>query len=91
MHAFGKKPIDFTMRNLPEGHTERQEKKFCISINPKMAEMQTLIDFFQYFVVCVPQFTKSDRQAKANIGSGPLVPRIIKVCNVCRSTLQVEY
>ena len=34
---------------------------------------------FQYFVVCVPTFTKSDRQAKASIGSGHLVPRIIKV------------
>ena len=25
MHAFGKKAVDFAMRNMPEGHRERQE------------------------------------------------------------------
>ena len=33
-------------------------------------------------MVCVPTFTKADRRTKANIGSGPLEPRMIKVCNV---------
>ena len=26
MHAFGKKAVDFTIKNMPEGHTERQER-----------------------------------------------------------------